>query len=84
LLLYLPQGLELTLSCLVSAQAMGYESGMAREGFTPQDYYDLIALAVRDMMIAGKTVRSDAGDRELRRFAFYLRDALDLPQPGRH
>ncbi len=51
---------------------------------TPQDYYDLIGCTVRDMMREGKAVRSDAGDEALRRFAFYLRDALGLEQPPRH
>lgn len=51
---------------------------------TPQDYYDLLGITVRDMMREGKTVRSPAGDEALLKFAFYLREALGLPQPPRH
>jgi hypothetical protein len=51
---------------------------------TPQDYYDMIGIAVSDMMRAGATVRSDAGDEALQCLAFVLREALGLPQPQRH
>jgi hypothetical protein len=54
------------------------------EEMTPQDYYDLIGCTVRDMMQAGDTKRSPEGDEALLRFAFYLRQALGLPQPPRH
>jgi hypothetical protein len=49
---------------------------------TPEEYYILLGTIVRDMMQEGQTVRSDAGDEALLRFAFYLREALGLPQPG--
>lgn len=51
---------------------------------TPQEWYDLIGITVREMMREGKTVRSPAGDEALLRFTFYLREALGLKQPERH
>ena len=51
---------------------------------TPDEYFGLLSLTIRDMMIAGGTRRSDAGDEAIVRFAYLLREALGLPQPGKH
>jgi len=51
---------------------------------TPQEYFDLIGYSVQTMMRAGGTERTHEGDEALLAFAFYLREALGLPQPPRH
>jgi hypothetical protein len=54
------------------------------QGPTPQEYFDLIGFSVQTMIRAGKTERTHEGDEALLAFAFYLREALGLPQPPRH
>ena len=51
---------------------------------TPDEYFELISLTVRDMMIAGQTIRSEQGDEAIARFAYYLRRALGIIPPNRH
>jgi hypothetical protein len=55
-----------------------------REGYTAENYFDLISLTVSDMMIEGKSERNDEVDTQVLRFAFILREALGLPQPDSH
>jgi hypothetical protein len=57
---------------------------MATERYTAQEYFDLIGSSVQTMIRAGKTERNPEGDEALLAFAFYLRQALGLPQPPRH
>lgn len=61
---------------------MVYDVGMLTPRPTPEEWYILIGTTVRDMMEHGETKRSDEGDEALVRFAFYLREALGLEQPG--